>query len=126
MVQSFPYTYTCEKCGGQFYSKVDPSGWRHHVCNACSGKQYKDYPVAGTQPVPTYQPKPVPTAKPVCNNVQPVQVAKKEFNLESYVADMIEVYITLSSMCDAAKLTIPIENLCNWTTSIIIEKNKRS
>ena len=124
MAQAFPYTYTCEKCGGQFYSKVDPSTWRHHVCNACSGKQYRDYPVANTQPAPTYNPQPVPTAKPVYNNVQPVAVAKKEFDSETYIAEMIEVYITLSTMCDEAKLTIPIENLCNWTTSIMIQKEK--
>ena len=124
MAQAFPYTYTCEKCGGQFYSKVDPSGWRHHVCNACSGKQYKDYPVAGTQPTPVYNPQPVPTARPVYNNIPAQQVPKKEFDLETYVAEMIEVYITLSTMCDEAKLSIPIENLCNWTTSIMIEKEK--
>lgn len=124
MAQAFPYTYTCEKCGGQFYSKVDPSGWRHHVCNACSGKQYKDYPVPGTQPTPVYNPQPVPTAKPVYNNIPAQQVPKKEFDLETYVAEMIEVYITLSTMCDEAKLTIPIENLCNWTTSIMIQKEK--
>ena len=78
----------------------------------------------GTQPVPMYNPQPVPTAKPVYNQVQPVQVQKKEFDLESYVADMIAVYITLSTMCDEAKLTIPIDNLCNWTTSIMIQKEK--
>lgn len=125
MAQSFPYTFTCEKCGGTFYSKLDPSGWRHHVCNACSGKNYKDYPVPGTQPTPTYQPKPVPTAKPVYNNVQPVQVEKKEFNLEDYISDMLLVYGTLKIMADQAKYTIPEESLCAWTTSIIIEKNKR-
>lgn len=126
MAQAFPYTYICEKCGGQFYSKVDPSTWRHHVCNACSGKQYKDYPVANTQLVPNYQPKPVPTAKPVYNNVQPVAVAKREFDLETYIADMLVVYGTLKEMCDQAKYTIPEDCLCAWTTSIIIEKNKRS
>lgn len=120
----YQYTYTCEKCGGQFYSKVDPSGWRHHVCNACSGKNFKDYPVPNTRPVPQYQPQPVPTAKPVYNNVPAQPVEKKEFNLEDYIADMILVYITLSSMCDEAKLNIPIENLCNWTTSIMIQKQK--
>ena len=124
MAQAFPYTYTCEKCGGQFYSKVDPTGWRHHVCNACSGKQYRDYPVAGTQPTPVYNPQPVPTAKPVYNNIPAQQVPKKEFDLETYVAELIEVYITLSTMCDEAKLTIPVENLCNWTTSIMIQKEK--
>ena len=122
MAQAFPYTYTCEKCGGQFYSKVDPSTWRHHVCNACSGKQYKDYPVAVA--TPTYQPKPVPTAKPVYNNVQPVAVAKKEFDLETYIADMLVVYGTLKEMCDQAKYTVPEDCICSWTTSIMIQKEK--
>jgi len=122
MTQSFPYTYTCEKCGGQFYSKVDPSTWRHHVCNACSGKQYKDYPVAGT--APSYQPKPVPTAKPVYNNVQAVPVAKKEFNLDDYIMDIIQTYMAISLACDEAKLNIPVENICAWTTGALIQKGK--
>lgn len=124
MAQTFPYTYTCEKCGGQFYSKVDPSTWRHHVCNACSGKQYKDYPVAGAQPTLVYQPQPVPTAKPVYNNVQPVVVAKKEFDLETYITDMLVVYGTLKEMCDQAKYTVPEDCICSWTTSIMIQKEK--
>ena len=124
MAQAFPYTYTCEKCGGQFYSKVDPSTWRHHVCNACSGKQYKDYPVAGTQPTPTYQPQPVPTARPVYNNIPAQQVPKKEFDLETYIADMLVVYGTLKEMCDQAKYTVPEDCICSWTTSIMIQKEK--
>ena len=124
MTQQFPYTFVCESCGGTFYSKVDPSSWRHHKCNKCSGKQYRDYPVPNTQPVPVYSPQPVPTAKPVYNQVQPVQVQKKEFDLETYIAEMIEVFITLSTMCDEAKITIPVDNLCNWTTSIMIQKGR--
>ena len=122
MAQNFPYTFTCEKCGGEFYSKLDPSGWRHHVCNACSGKNYKDYPV--TNVTPSYQPKPVPTAKPVYNNVAPKLVEKKEFNLEEYIADMLVVYGTLKIMSDQATYTIPEECLCAWTTSIMIQKGK--
>lgn len=113
------FTFTCDKCGGQFYSKVDMSKWAHKTCNACSGKPYKDYPVENTIPQRAQQ-----TAQPVYNNVQPTQVTKKEFDLESYITDMILVYNTLSIMCDEAKLTIPIENLCNWTTSIMIQKEK--
>ena len=122
-VNQFPYTFTCDVCGGEFYSKVDPSGWRSHKCNACSGKQYKDYPVAGSQPKPTYQPKPVPV-KPVYNNVQAQPVAKAEFNLQEYIADLLMVYVTLRDMCDEAKLTIPQENLCAWATGIMIQKGK--
>ena len=124
MAQSFPYTFTCEKCGGQFYSKLDPSGWRHHVCNACSGKNYKDYPVQGTQATPTYNPQPVPTAKPVYNNVKPVQVEKKEFNLDEYITDIIATYLAIANACDSAGLTIPIENICAWTTGAMIQKGK--
>ena len=121
MAQTLPYTFTCEKCGGTFYSKIDPSGWKHTICNACSGKQYKDYPVEGSQP--TYVPKPVPV-KPVYNNVPAKPVEKKEFNLEDYIADMLITYQTIKSMCDEAKLTIPEDSLCSWTTSIMIQKGK--
>lgn len=122
MTQNFPYTFVCESCGGTFYSKVDPSGWKHHKCNACSGKQYKDYPVANA--APSYQPKPVPTAKPVYNNVAPKQVEKKEFNLDEYIADIIFTYCAIANACDEAKLTIPIENICAWTTGAMIQKGK--
>lgn len=123
MTQAFPYTFRCDVCGGEFYSKVDPSSWRTHKCNKCSGKQYKDYPVEGS--TPTYSPKPVPTTKQVYNNVQPVQVEKKEFNVEAYIEEMLYVYLTLKNACDRATLTIPEENLCNWTTSIMIQSGRR-
>jgi hypothetical protein len=114
------FTFTCEKCGGQFYSKADPSGWRHKLCNACSGKPYKDLPVAsGT----SYTPHPVPTSKPQYNNIPP-QPVKKEFDDEEYMADIISTYVRLSAMCDEAKITIPVDNLCNWTTSIMIQKGR--
>lgn len=122
------FTFTCEKCGGQFYSKVDPSGWRHTICNKCSGKPYKDLPVEGSVATPQYQPKPVPTARPsygqVSNGVAPAQVVKKEFDLDTYIADMLMVYSALKIACDEQRLTIPEENLCNWTTSIMIQKAK--
>ena len=122
------FTFTCEKCGGQFYSKVDPSGWRHTICNKCSGKPYRDLPVEGSAQAPTYQPKPVPTVKPsygqVSNGVAPTQVVKKDFDLDTYIADMLLVYSALKIACDEQRLTIPEENLCNWTTSIMIQKAK--
>jgi len=108
------YKFTCSKCGGQFYSKVDMSNWTRPMCNKCAGKPYKDYPVEDSKP----------TQQPTYNNVPPTKIEKKEFDLESYITDMILVYSTLSVMCDQAKLTIPIENLCNWTTSIMIQKEK--
>ena len=126
ITQQFPFTFVCEKCGREFYSKIDPSGWRHHVCNGCAGKQYKDYPVDGNvtvAPKPTYQPKPVPTAKPVYNQVQQAPT-KTEFNLQEYISDLLMVYVTLRDMCDEAKLTIPQENLCAWATGIMIQKGK--
>lgn len=122
MAQSFPYTFVCDVCGGTFYSKVDPSGWRSHKCNKCSGKQYKDYPVEGT--TPSYQPKAVPTAKPVYNNQAANKVEKKEFNLDEYIADIIFTYCAIAQACDNAKLNIPVENLCAWTTSALIQKGK--
>lgn len=111
MAQNFQYTFTCEKCGGEFYSKVDPSGWKHHVCNACSGKQYKDYPAPSK-------------VKPVYNNSQTNKVEKKEFNLDEYITDIISTYLAIAHACDEAKLTIPIENLCAWTTGAMIQKGR--
>lgn len=122
MAQQFPYTFVCEKCGGTFYSKLDPSGWRHHVCNACAGKQYKDYPVPNA--TPTYNPQPVPTARPVYNNVPPKQVEKQEFSLDEYITDMLSVYAALKMKCDELAFTVPEESLCAWTTSIMIQKGK--
>lgn len=118
------FEYTCEKCGGRFYSKADPSGWKHTVCNACSGKPYKDYPVDGnvtTAPAPRAVP-----VKPTYNKVAPVQVEKEEFNLEEYISDMLIVYGTLLQMASETDYNIPVENLCNWTTSIMIQKGKAS
>lgn len=113
------FKFTCEKCGGEFYSKADPSGWKHTVCNACSGKPYKDYPVETTS-LPA--PKPVPI-KPVYNKVAQQQPSR-EFNLDEYIMEIITTYDALRMACDDAKLTIPIDNLCQWTTSIMIQKGK--
>lgn len=116
------FTFKCEKCGGEFYSKADPTGWRHKYCNACAGKPYKDYPVDTTT---VQAPKPVPV-KPVYNQVATQQQPKKEFNLDEYIMDIISTYEALSMACDEAKLTIPVDNLCQWTTSIMIQKGRLS
>ena len=117
------FVFTCEKCGGQFYSKVDPSGWRHTICNKCSGKPYKDFPVpSGSNVTPQYTPKPVPT-KPVYNKQATAQ-QPQEFNLQEYIADLLMVYTTLRDMVDESGLTIPQENLCAWATGIMIQKGK--
>lgn len=117
------FKFVCEKCGKEFYSKADPSGWRHKMCNACSGKPYKDYPVETTTPTPSV-PKSVPV-KPVYNQVAQAQ-PKKEFNIDEYIMDMISTFELLKASCDEAGLTIPMDNLCQWTTSIMIQKGKLS
>ena len=119
MSNNFQYTFTCEKCGGQFYSKLDPSNWKHTICNACSGKPYKDYPVATAQQ--TYQPKPVPTSKPV-QTYQPK--VKQEFDMDKYIDEMLVVYGMIKHKANMATYTIPEESLCAWTTSIMIQKYK--
>lgn len=122
MTQSFPYTFRCDKCGGEFYSKVDPSGWRNHLCNACSGKQYKDYPVEGN--AVAYTPKNVPTNRPVYNNVPPKPVEKKEFDIEEYASDLLVMYGTIKGMSQQAGYTIPEDCLCAWATSAMIQKGR--
>lgn len=119
MSNGFNYTYTCEKCGRDFYSKVDPSGWRHKICNGCSGKTYKDYPVNQT---PTYSPQPVPISKPQ-ETFKP-QPVKKGFDLSKYIDDMFLVYALLKEKADTNRCVIPEESLCSWTTSIMIQMNK--
>ena len=121
MAQDFQYTFRCDKCGGEFYSKVDPSGWRHHLCNACSGKQYKDYPVANGV---SYTPKTVPTNKPVYNNIPPKPVEKKEFNIEEYATDLFICYCTIKATFEKGGCTIPEESLCAWATSAMIQKGR--
>ena len=49
---------------------------------------------------------------------------KKEFDIEGYVSDMLFVYATLKRMVDENKMTIPEASLCQWTTSIMIQKDK--
>ena len=121
---NMPFTFVCEKCGRTFGSKVDPSGWRHKICNGCSGKPYKDYPV-DTPSQSSYTPRPVPTTQGVQYTQGAAQIQpKKEFDLESYIADMLVVYSTLKRLIDENRFTIPEENICSWVTSIMIQKEK--
>ena len=121
MSNNFAYTYVCEKCGKEFYSKADPSNWAHTICNACSGKPYKDYPVQQASNVTQFTPKSVPISKPTQAYVpQP----KAEFDCEKYIEEMLVVYGMLKSKAELAKYTIPEESLCASTTSIMIQRSK--
>lgn len=118
------YTFTCDTCGGTFYSKADPSNWRTKRCNKCSGKPYKDLPVPGAAPVQAVPVQPVPQqnfSQPVA---APVQVQKPEFDLEAYISDVLVTYNTIKLMADEARLTIPEQSICQWVTSIMIQKEK--
>ena len=119
------YTFVCEKCGGTFQSKTDPTTWRKRLCNNCRGNKYATNNQSGG-----YQPRTVPTAVQTTQSVPTnvvyanTNLAKKEFDLESYITDMFLVYATIKRMADENQMTIPADNICNWTTSIMIEKNK--
>lgn len=121
------YTFVCESCGGVFKSKVDPTNWRTKKCNKCSGKPYTDYPVDASQAPQGYSPRPVPTTTGV-QYTQPKQAThiqpKKQFDKEAYIADIIETYLMLKNALDTNTLTIPEDNICNWVTSIMIQKEK--
>lgn len=121
MSNGFQFTYTCEKCGKEFYSKADPSNWAHTICNACSGKPYKDYPVQQGSVTTQFTPKSVPVSKQTQAFV-PQQ--KEEFDCEKYIDDMLIVYGMLKHKADLAKYTIPEESLCAWTTSIMIQRSR--
>ena len=117
------FTFVCEKCGGTFQSKSDPSKWRHRLCNNCRGNQYASNPQGNAytpRPVPV---QPQPVSQGVVYNSQSTPI-KKEFDVETYVADMLLVYATLKRMVDENKMTIPESSLCQWVTSIMIQKEK--
>lgn len=115
MEKKFPYTFTCDVCGQEFYSKVNPEGWRSHKCNKCAGKKYPDYPVNA----------------PVVNNTAKAQNVEKyqprtEFSTEDYVKELVDVYEMLKYTVEGRNLEIPEASLCQWATSVMIQKGKNN
>lgn len=104
------YTFVCEKCGKTLSTNSDPSKWRERICFDCrnsSGQQVSKAP-----------------SKRYTPPVQRSEAKVPEFNLKTYVSEMIVVFQEIYSQCQENNLDIPLENMCNWTTSIMIQKGK--
>lgn len=96
------YSFVCEKCGKTVSCNSDPSKWKSRVCMDCRNGNKP----SSTAPATRYTP---PT---------------KSFDLLTYVSEMIVVYKTLKDVCQEEGVEIPEANLAQWTTSIMIQKDR--
>ena len=92
------YSFVCEKCGKTVSCKSDPSKWKQKICMDCRNQ-------SAPKPEQRYTP-------------------PKGFDLVTYVAEMIVVYTTIKNMVKEEGLEIPEANIAQWTTSIMIQKDK--
>jgi hypothetical protein len=104
------YTFICEKCGKTVQSNSDPSKWKQRVCFDCKNASGQ---VVSKSPTQRYVP---PSQKP--------EVKTSAFDLKTYVSEMIVVFQEIYTQCQENNLDIPIENMCNWTTSVMIQKGR--
>lgn len=92
------YSFVCEKCGKTVSCNSDPSKWKQRICLDCRNK-------TSVKPEQRYTP-------------------PKGFDLVTYVAEMIVVYTTIKKMLDEEGLEVPEANIAQWTTSVMIQKDK--
>ena len=110
------YEFTCEICGKQCNSKTDPSTWKgDKICWDCRKKKQ-----TATQTEPSKQANNSSVAQPTNSNYTP-----REFDLNKYLDDLFDIYECLKYKAESRQLEIPEANLCQWTTSILIQKDKR-
>lgn len=96
------YSFVCEKCGKTVSCNSDPSKWKSRICLDCRDNKSS----GASAPSSRYTP---PT---------------KSFDLLTYVSEMVVVYKTLKDVCKEEGIEIPEANLAQWTTSIMIQKDK--
>ena len=97
------YSFVCEKCGKTVSCNSDPSKWKSKVCMDCRNKATSTPKVqASTRYTP-------PT---------------KSFDLMTYISEMVVVYKAIKDVCKEEGLEIPEANLAQWTTSIMIAKDR--
>lgn len=97
------YSFTCEVCGKTVSCKTNPENWKQKICFDCRDKQKAQ----GT-PIAKYTP--------------PTQA--RSFDLMTYISEMVVVYKALKSVCEEEKIEVPEANLAQWTTSIMIVKDR--
>ena len=112
------YEFTCEVCGKQCNSKTDPSTWKGgKICWDCRNK--KQTATGTTTPKQTNN-----------NNIQPQSKTNytpqnNSFDLNKYLDELFDIYECLKIKAESRQLEIPEANLCQWTTSILIQKDRR-
>ena len=110
------YEFTCEVCGKQCNSKTDPSTWKGgKICWDCRNK--KQTAAQNTSPKPS-----VGSGYTTSSNTNYIP---REFDLNKYLDDLFDIYECLKIKAESRQLEIPEANLCQWTTSILIQKDKR-
>lgn len=96
------YSFTCEKCGKTVSCKSDPSKWRQRICMDCrngSGETTKTTTQRYTPPA-------------------------KTFDLMTYISEMVVIYKAIKTVCEEEGVQLPEANIAQWTTSIMIAKDK--
>lgn len=96
------YQFTCEKCGKTVSCKSDPSKWRQRICMDCRN-------ASGTAP-----------ASPTARYTPPA----KSFDLMTYISEMVVIYKAIKSVCEEEGVELPEANIAQWTTSIMIAKDR--
>lgn len=110
------YEFTCEVCGKQCNSKTDPSTWKGgKICWDCRSKKQTAPQTASPKPASNHS----FTATTNTNYIP------REFDLNKYLDDLFDIYECLKIKAESRQLEIPEANLCQWTTSILIQKDKR-
>lgn len=104
------YTFVCEKCGKTVQCKSDPSTWKQRICLDCRGTTGKTTTTKTSYA--KFSPNPA--------KYEP----KKTFDLMTYISEMVVVYKALKEVCKEEGIEIPEANLAQWTTSVMIQKDR--
>ena len=109
------YTFQCEVCGKTVTSKSDPTNWRTKTCWDCKTKAQGEQPKAQSK-----------TASMVNTfGGKVVGTTPKAFDIDKYIEDLFTVYGKLKAEAEARGVEVPEANLCQWVTSILIQKDKK-
>ena len=111
------FTFNCEVCGKECTSKTDPANWKAgKVCWDCRNKKQTENTNGNSKPAQQqgFQRQ----SNSNCNH-------NHEFDLDKYVCDLLDVYESLLYLAKSRGLEIPDTSICQWATSIMIQKDKR-
>lgn len=112
------FEFICEVCGKECTSQTDPSTWKQgKICWDCRKNKSAQTKTSATQSTSNGYSK--------ATNINSYRKSTTEFDLSNYIDELLTVYQTLKEKAFEAGLDIPETNLCQWTTSILIQKDKR-